>query len=691
MSHEPAPVRRHGDGRRPRARPIVLVIDDDPILRLLARETLEQAGFLVHDEGDGSLAMEAFRRARPHLVLLDVNLPGKDGYEICRELRQTSAGALTPVLMMTAPEDTDAVHRAYEAGATDFITKPINWVLLTYRVRYVLRDSARTLLRVARAVGSTLDLAEVLRRTTREVVEALGADTGTAWVRSPDGSGFLPAAGHRLRRTALAALRQQPFPAADPLVERFRQSPEPIYAIDSQADPRLSQPVFGRFPHRSLLLIPLSVSQEVVGALAIAWVRAAPRLTSDELRLADAIAQQAQVAIANARLHTQVREGDERLRHSQKMEAIGRLAGGIVHDFSNLVSVTVGHCGLLLRTLEPGDPRRRRAMEIQEACDRAATLTRQLLAFSRKRPLRADVLDLNERIMGVASMLQRVIGEHIELSVELDPELGRVKADPGQIDQVIMNLVVNARDAMPRGGRLVIATANVEVADTPGALHPDARPGQYVTVSVSDTGVGMDAATRARLFEPFFTTKEPGKGTGLGLATVYGIVQQSEGFIQVVSEPGRGSQFTIHLPRADQTAPVRVEVPDGDARPGSETVLVVEDEAPVRQLVADVLETYGYRVLSAVDGEEATGLCESASFDLLLTDLAMPRMSGIELAEYVVGRRPEVKVLYMSGAVDSVVPRSESWRDGVALLEKPFSPDALARKVRAVLDAGVPV
>ncbi len=381
---------------------------------------------------------------------------------------------------------------------------------------------------------------------------------------------------------------------------------------------------------------------------------------------------------------------EEQLRQAQKMEAVGRLAGGIAHDFNNLLTVVTGYNDLLLANFKVADGMRGYLEEIKRAAERATELTRQLLAFSRKQVLAPQVLDLNTVVAGLDKMLRHVIGEDIDLATVLEPDLGRIKADPGQIEQVLLNLAVNARDAMPHGGKLTLTTANVDLDRTYALRHALTSPGPHVLVAVSDTGCGMDGETLNHIFEPFFTTKEPGKGTGLGLAMVYGIVQQSGGNIWVYSEPGKGSTFKVYFPRVHE--PVardsRREGAEAAAR-GSEAVLVVEDDAAVRPLVRGVLGAHGYKVLMAPSPGEAVRICEdpTKTVDLLLTDVVMPLMSGRQLAERLVSLRPKLKVLYMSGYTDDAVVRHGILEKGTAFLQKPFTPLALARKVREVLDA----
>jgi len=377
----------------------------------------------------------------------------------------------------------------------------------------------------------------------------------------------------------------------------------------------------------------------------------------------------------------------EQFRQSQKMEAIGRLAGGIAHDFNNLLSIIQGYSDLSVLTLSEGDPLRENIEQIQKASRKAADLTRQLLAFSRRQVMEMRVLDLNLLLKNLEKMLRRLIGEDIELSILQGEGLGRVKADPGQLEQVILNLVVNARDAMPSGGKLTIETANVKLDEAYARAHVAVKTGDYVLLSISDTGEGMTPEVRERIFEPFFTTKQ--KGTGLGLSTVYGIVKQSGGNIWVYSEPGRGTSFKIYLPRVDEPLEeTSVVIGEEDLPRGNETVLIVEDEEEVRKIAMAILRRQGYKVLEAPQGGDAFLICEKyeGPIHLMLTDVVMPRMDGMELAQRLLSMRPEMKVIYMSGYADNAILRHGFLEEGVDYIQKPFTVSRLARKVREVLD-----
>jgi hypothetical protein len=390
---------------------------------------------------------------------------------------------------------------------------------------------------------------------------------------------------------------------------------------------------------------------------------------------------------------TERRRLEEQFRQTQRMEAVGQLAGGVAHDFNNLLTVITGYCELLFHSLTDRIPDLRRVQEIHRAAARAASLTRQLLVFSRKQVLEPQVLDLDEVVQGMVPMLSRLLGERIHLNIPRALLLGHVKADAGQVEQVVMNLAINARDAMPDGGTITIVLADVELDAAPRGGDAALRSGPHVMLAVSDTGCGMDAATRVRIFEPFFTTKEVGKGTGLGLATVYGIVQQSDGAIQVESDPGRGATFRIYLPRVEPVlAAGKVAAAPGAAAFGRETVLVVEDEKVVRVLEAEVLAGHGYNVMVAGDAQEALAIeerCEGP-IALLVTDVVMPGRSGRELVQEFVRRRPGIRVLYVSGYANDAFVGGGLLDAGTWFLQKPFSPEALAHKVREALDTDWP-
>jgi len=385
---------------------------------------------------------------------------------------------------------------------------------------------------------------------------------------------------------------------------------------------------------------------------------------------------------------TNRRQLEDQLRQAQKMEAVGMLAGGVAHDFNNLLTIITGYSQLILNNLRPDDLNRHSVEQIMRAGERAGALTKQLLAFSRRQVLQPKVVDINRLVTSMTTMLQRLIGEDVDLRIVLRPDVGRVHADPGQVEQVMMNLVVNARDAMPKGGILTVETSNVELDESYASRHIEVKSGPYVMLGVSDNGAGMDEATRARLFEPFFTTKGAGKGTGLGLSTVFGIVKQSGGSLQVYSEPGSGTSVKVFLPRIEQPAALDPEAQKKVIRRGHETVLLVEDDDMVRNLVRETLERDGYTVIDANNPLEARRASDKypGTIHLLITDVVMPKTNGRELAEQLLKRRPNMRVLYMSGYTDNAIASSGVLQKEMAFLQKPFTPVALTGKVREVLE-----
>ncbi len=434
--------------------------------------------------------------------------------------------------------------------------------------------------------------------------------------------------------------------------------------------------------HAALAGTPFEMEHRIVVHGEVKWVRRRVEPETDPQGRVIRLIGVSQDVTAQRRL-------EEQFRQAQKMEAIGTLAGGVAHDFNNLLTIINGYTDLLLSSLKPGDPMRNLLAEIHKAGERAGSLTRQLLMFSRQQVVEPKVLDLNAEVVDTEKMLRRLIGEDIVLRTALDPAIAPVKADPGQLQQVLMNLSVNARDAMPQGGRLTIETQNVTLDDTYAETHPGVRPGQYVMLAVSDTGTGMDAKTKARIFEPFFTTKGAGKGTGLGLAVVHGVITQSEGHIDVYSEVGRGTTFKIYLPAVKERLPTGKSFHGLHSMPrGSERVLLVEDEDAVRALARLVLASCGYTVLEAADGREAVRAAEhdSGRIDLVVSDVVMPHLGGRQLVEQLAAVKPGMKVLFLSGYTDDAIVRHGVLEAEYAFLQKPFTPTALAQKVREVLD-----
>jgi two-component system cell cycle sensor histidine kinase/response regulator CckA len=420
--------------------------------------------------------------------------------------------------------------------------------------------------------------------------------------------------------------------------------------------------------------------------LAALKAGAADHLTRKNLmRLNAAVEREIRAAV----LRRERNRLEEQFRQAQKMEAVGRLAGGVAHDFNNLLTVITGYSDMLLASSDLKPPQRTALEEIRRSAERGGALTHQLLAFSRRQPLEARMVRINELILQIEKLLRRLIGEDIELVTIPAASQDIVEADPGRLEQVIMNLVVNARDAMPNGGKLTIETGTAHLSEVFSAKQLGVSPGRYVVISISDTGIGMDETTQSHLFEPFFTTKNPGRGTGLGLATAYGIIRQSGGAIQITSQLGQGTTVRIYLPPAATKAPAAEKGAQKAGKlTGKETILLVEDEARVRKLIVDVLTARGYQVLEATRGEEAMRLCKAHGgvIDMAVVDVVMPEINGPDLVRQLVPLRPRMLVLYISGYTDEAIVHHGIPESGAAFLQKPFLPDALARKVREVLD-----
>jgi two-component system, cell cycle sensor histidine kinase and response regulator CckA len=632
---------------------LLLVEDSEDDAQLLVRE-LARAGFEPRVERvDTAAAMRsALDRETWDIVVGDYSMPQFGGAAALELLR--ARGLDIPFVIVSGTIGEERAVAAMRAGARDYVSKN-NLKRLAPVMERELREAAgrRDRLRAEAALRES-----EARHTTLVQHAPVGIYCSTP-------AGRFLSANHALVRML------------------GYESAEQLLALDMGRD------VYADPAERQRLLERDSYSDREYDEVEATWKRKDGRRLTVQLSVRAVRDGTGQVVFYEtfARDITERRQLESQLLQAQKMEAVGRLAGGVAHDFNNLLTVILSYSDLLLEDLPSDAPDREDVEEIRKAAIAASTLTRQLLAFSRQQVLQPRVLDVNEVIAGTEKLLGRLLGEDVRFTTTLAAKLGAVKVDPGQLEQIIMNLAVNARDAMPRGGRLTIETANVELDEAYVRGHPLAQPGRYVMLAVTDTGVGMDAATQARIFEPFFTTKEPGKGTGLGLATVHGIVKQHGGSIWVYSEPGRGTSFKIYLPRVDEPVSPHVATP-AEAVGGSETVLVTEDVAAVRAVAKQMLERQGYTVLEAPDGEAAITLVEQYAevIHLLLTDVVMPDVSGRELATRLQALRPHLKVLYMSGYTDDAIVRHGILEEGIAYLQKPFTPDTLARKVRAVLD-----
>jgi PAS domain S-box-containing protein len=625
----------------------VLIAEDSEDDALLLVRELRRGGYtLTYERVDSAAAMTAaLDRQSWDLVIGDHSMPHFGGLAALALVRGRTLDI--PFICVSGTITEEMAVNAMRAGANDWVTKGQLKRLLPAIERELREAKGRAALRATEASYTTL---------------VQHAPIGI-YRSSPDG-GFLAVNAALVRMLGHDS-------AAD------------VLALD------LARDVYADPAERDRLLARDSYTEHEYDEVEATWKRKDGRLLTLQLNVRVARDADGRVEYYETFVRdlTDQRRLQQQLVQSQKMEAVGRLAGGIAHDFNNLLTVITSYSDLLLEDLAATDPMRQDVEQVRHAADGAAALTRQLLAFSRQQVLAPRVVNLSAVVQSVEKMLHRVIGEDVELVTSLAPDLGAVKADVGQLEQVLMNLAVNARDAMPTGGKLTLETGNVE-HDPDYAREQEASPvRRFVMLAVSDTGIGMDEATKARIFEPFFTTKEPGKGTGLGLATVYGIVQQSGGFIWVYSEPGRGTTFKIYLPQVD-APPDTAGVAATELPRGTETVLLVEDAAAVRAAVRQVLERQGYTVLEAPHGNAALALATAhdGPIHLLLTDVVMPGLSGRQVADQLKQLRPDTRVLYASGYTDDAVVRHGVLEAGIAYLQKPFTTGGLARKVREVLD-----
>jgi two-component system cell cycle sensor histidine kinase/response regulator CckA len=634
---------------------------------LIVEDRAEDAELAARELKRGELSCEThhvdsehtFRRAlvdfRPEVVLADYTIPGFGGMAALEILR--AEAPTIPLIVVTGSLDEETAAECIKAGAADYVLKT-NLIRLPSAVRgaLALAKSQSDKVAAETALRTSERRFRALVEESWDAVALFGAD-GTILYGSPATTRLL---GYDLAEF----VGRNGFE----LIHPDDRQGVLVRLTEVMAQPRARVSVAARVQHKN------GAWRYVEGVFT--------NLLDDP---------SVGAIVNNYRDATDRKSLEEQVILAQKMEAVGRLAGGVAHDFNNILTAIGGYTDLLLADLPEGDRRRHDVDEIYKAAQRAAALTQQLLAFSRRQVLQPKVIDLKALVTDIEKMLRRLIGEDILFATVLHPRTGNVRADPGKIEQVIVNLAVNARDAMPDGGRLTIETRNVQLDESYTVDHPTVVPGPYVLLTVSDTGVGMTDETKARIFEPFFTTKVRGKGTGLGLATVYGIVKQTGGHIWPYSEPGRGTAMRVYLPQVD--APADAIEPPGESDPealrGTETILLVEDEAPVREVTRQLLERYGYTVLEAADGAAALALLDGRDgdghVDLLLTDVIMPGMSGRELAEVLKSRRPTLRVLFMSGYTDDAVVRHGMLEPGLAYLEKPFRPPALLRKVRATL------
>ena len=710
----------------------ILIVEDESIVGLDIQTRLERLGYEAPEvAASGEEALELAAEIRPDLALMDIMLQGDmDGVETAEIIRERFR---IPVVFLTAYSDESTLQRAKISGPFGYILKPFKERELHTTIEVVLyKHQAEIKLQQAydelekRVEERTVQLARANEELRREVLERERAEESLqrrfeqlqvmyqlsdalaradvdetisqealnvlqrlrqghhSSVRLVDPGGTLAfKAWHGLSGTYRAVLENTlHWPPGE-------QNPQPLLIADMarEAPAHLCQPSLDE-NIQALACIPLVYQGRLLGDFAVYYDQPRP-FDDEELKLFQGIARHIAFALARRQAEEEKIALEYQLNESQKMEALGQLAGGVAHDFNNMLTIITGYSELVLNCMRENEPLYQDIKAIHEAGERAALLTSQLLVFSRKQVSHHQILDLNAVVGKMHNMLQRVIGEDIELVSTLGPESCYVKADSSRLEQVVMNLAVNARDAMPRGGRLNIETANVEVDEAHARRHVEVQPGPYAMLRVSDTGDGMDPEVLARVFEPFFTTKSRGKGTGLGLSTVYGIVNQSGGHIDLTSRLGEGTTCEIYLPQAE--APLEPEAPVQDEprlQKGSEIILLVEDEDVVRNMAGRILREHGYNVMEARKGEEALLLAElhEGPVHLLLTDVVMPEMSGRELAQNLCPMRPDMKVLYMSGYTDDAILRHGVQEAEMPFLQKPFLPNTLVNKVREVLD-----
>ena len=717
--------------------PTFLLIDDNRDNLTSLRAVLSDAlpGCALATALDGPQGIALARAKDPDVILLDIIMPGMDGFEVCRRLKAEECVRDIPVIFLTAL-GTDRASRikALAVGGDGFLTKPPDEQELVAQLRAMVKVKAVNRLQQLERQELTAQVAARTRELEAELAErsrveekllqqtavtasinrvlqgALQADTVAevariclseaealtgsrfGWIGEVNSSGRLDTVALsdpgweacRMPEGSAIALQDMTIRGLFGVVLKTGRSLL-TNAPDAHPD-RMGLPP-GHPKLTAVLSVPLAQNERTVGVLTLG--NKPGGYAQEDLKALEVLSVACAAALQRKHAEASREQLQEQLRVSQKLEAIGSLAGGVAHDFNNLLTVILANTTFALESLTGDDAVRDDLSQVMDAAERAASLTRQLLAFSRKQVLQPVPLDLNQAVAGIDKMLRRLIGEDIELVLDLAPDIGLTLADPAQIGQVLMNLAVNARDAMPEGGKLTISTAIAEL-DEHAARRIGTEPGINVLLTVTDTGCGMNEDTLKRVFDPFFTTKVDGKGTGLGLSTVYGIVKQSSGHVRGRSKLGKGTTFELYLrpmpPAAAKT--VTGSVRASACSSGNETILVVEDEPALRKVASRTLEAAGYTVLIAADGEEARRVMaeHAGEIHLLLTDVIMPRMSGSALAQELSKAYPALKVLYMSGYTDNAIARHGVLDAGTEFLAKPFSLSELARKVREVLD-----
>jgi PAS domain S-box-containing protein len=717
----------------------ILLVEDSPTQAELARHILEGGGYKVFCAADGGKALEMMKERRFAIILSDIEMPGMNGYDFCRKAKDDPATKDIPFILLTQLSAPGDIITGLECGADNFIAKPfeagflLSWIKL-HLVNTELRKSGGGRAKMeftfsGRKHSLTSDRAQLLDILLSTYEAAV--DKNLKLAKAQRELELLNSSLETKVEERTAHLEQEMqsrLKAEEELCgseERYRalfekardcilllEIPSEGHAIIMDVNAAalsmhgysreevLGKPITflnAKDTPDTMALERANGAQGAEGSLFEARHRRKDGSVFDtEASVAEVEVGGKRCLLAISRDITARKEAEaehlkleKQFQQAQKMEAVGRLAGGIAHDFNNLLTAIDGYTGFLLKSLAPDDKRREDAVEIQKAAESAAALTRQLLMFSRRQILQLKVLDCNATIGETQKLLKRIVGENIDLALDLAGDKCRIKADPGQVEQIIMNLAVNAKDAMPKGGKITIKTENMELGEKDPRMLFEVHPGPHVLISVTDTGSGIDPEVMTHIFDPFFTTKEAGKGTGLGLATVYGIVKQSGGNISVESQLGRGAAFKIYLPRMmDEVEAVAAPAP-AVVPGGGETILVVEDDATVRGIALRALREYGYTVLEAGDPEDAARICESnaGKISLVLTDTIMPGMNGYEFYGMISKRWPGVRVIFMSGYTNSELVIAHIADEDLPFIQKPFSADGLAGKVREVLDA----
>lgn len=682
-------------------KPVILIVDDTPENLRVLGDMLEQEGFEVQVARNGAAALKNARaHPAPDLILLDIMMPIMNGYEVCRQLKADPALKHIPVIFISALGMADQKIQAFREGAVDYVTKPFQAEEVVARVHTHIQLARNEELK--REIGERRQKEEFLaflaqtssgrgdepffNKLARYLAQSLGMDVVRIDRLEGDGLTARPLAvwcdGHFLEH-GIYALKDTPcggvaanevccFPTG--VVRLF---PGDRALLELRAE--------------SYVCVPLtSHGGRPIGLIAVIG-RTELKNTSRAETMLKLVAVRAAGELERLEAEEEKEKLAAQLQQAQKLESVGRLAGGIAHDFNNMLTIILGHADLALQKLDPTHPLHADLTEILHAAERSSDLTRQLLAFARKQTIAPKVMDLNESVAGMLKMLQRLIGEEIDLTFKPAATLWPVMIDPSQLDQILANLCVNARDAIAGIGLITIGTDNRLINGEYCSLPADAAPGEYAMLTVSDNGCGMDKDILARIFEPFFTTKGVGVGTGLGLATVYGIIKQNDGFVTVYSEPGEGTTFTVYFPRhLGHDGPGLAAIAVEPAMRGRETVLVVEDEPVILRMTAMILAQLGYTVLAAGSPAEALRLAaeQTGKIHLLITDVVMPGMNGHDLAKKLAVRYPQLKCLFMSGYTADVIAHRGVLDDGVQFIQKPFTMLQLAARVREALMNG---